>query len=146
MPKILFILLFCLSVIFPVNAQDNYQLREPTQTDYLHIASESLGGCNWATAQQHFNEPWDLCTYLINQIEDAGWDSLQNAPYELLNAAYEALQPATEWSAPGNATLWHRALIISWLRDYPTDLAKQQELTVADMSISVKPRDFNGDG
>lgn len=148
MAKFFLTVLLLLFAVAPASAQETHRLREPDTTELLRFAAENVS-CYWDSQWEPRSvSAWNLCGYLIDNLEqNYHTDELASLPYDVLVAAYDALEPGTEWSSPGRADLWHEALITAWLRDTNDgELEQTTEFTLGQMTINVNSRDFNADG
>jgi Tetratrico peptide repeat len=144
MRKIVTLILISLLLVTSVQAEE-YQLREPTVTEYMRFVSENLS-CYWQQWETYSRSAWSLCSYVIDTIEANYSGDFEHLPYDLLIGAYNALHPGIDEFAPGNPVLWNAALVMAWLRENAVDLASESQLAFDHLTISVNPRDFNADG
>lgn len=146
MQRLIFVLVLFFICLVPVQAQEEYQLRDPDVLELLNLLPYLSSFCEWGAPQPFSANPWNICDYVMRQIETTYRDDLANLPYDILIEAYNRIQPDNGWNYRGGAFLWHKSLIMAWLRDNETDLDSETQFTIAQLDIFVEPRDFNADG
>jgi|GEM_PF-4707595 len=141
------ILLIGVLVSISVQAQDtaNYRLRVPSAEEYLITIPEITSNCSWQSQRRYSRNPWDLCTYLLHTIETNYRDDLKRLSFVAFLNLYNVFEPHKQ-DSPASPYLWHEALLLTWLNSNQINLDTQTEFTLLHLEITVKSRDFTGDG